>query len=194
MKDQEKRTYNYEIRAEENDGESTIVGYAAVFNRWSENLGGFIEQISPDAFNNTDFSQARALFNHDPNFILGSVKSGSLKLDVDEIGLRYTIKAKQSQTINDLVVAPIKRGDLDQSSFGFIIDLDNKEADTWDTSGEVWRRTINDIHQLWDVSPVTYPAYRSTSVTARKLDELKSEKPEISTDWRKRKIKILKNK
>nr|WP_279525363.1 HK97 family phage prohead protease [Phocoenobacter uteri] len=113
MADIEKRSYIGEVRAEENESEPThIIGYGSVFNSRSEPLWGFREIIKPGAFDSVLEDDVRGLFNHDPNFILGRSKSGTLTLSVDEQGLRYDITAPNTPTIRDLVIAPLKRGIL----------------------------------------------------------------------------------
>ena len=156
-----------EVRANE-DGSNTIVGLAAVFDKRSENLGGFREIIAPGAFDETDMSDVRGLFNHDSNFVLGRNKADTLKLTRTEDGLQYEIDLPDTQTIRDLVLEPIKRGDIDQSSFGFIVGRGN---DDWQEDEEgVLIRTIHKVRQLFDVSPVTFPAYADTTVGARSRD------------------------
>jgi len=172
----ERRTYNSSIEVRMiGEGESEkecISGYALKFNEESQDLGGFVEVIDPKALQETDLSDVRALFNHDPNFVLGRTTNGTLKLDIDDIGLRYEITPSDSQTLKDLVYTPIKRGDVTQSSFGFVI---GSGDDVWQEQEQGrWKRTIVNIKQLFDVSPVTFPAYTSTEVTARSFDDAKS--------------------
>lgn len=154
------------------DGEPTkIIGYAAKFNTRSNNLGGFVEVIAPGAFDDVLTDDVRGLFNHDRNMILGRTKSGTLTLAVDDIGLRYEISAPDNQTVRDLVLAPIARGDVDQSSFAFHLPSDGYR---WDEDDQgVYVRTITRLSRLIDVSPVTYPAYNDTEASARTLDEAK---------------------
>lgn len=161
-------TGTVEVRARD-DGGSTIRGLAAVFDSLSDNLGGFREQLAKDAFAETDMVDVRGLFNHDSNFVLGRTKSETVRLKVGKRGLEYEIDLPDTQTIRDLVLEPIKRGDVDQSSFGFIVGPGN---DSWDEDEEGRLiRTIHRINELFDVSPVTFPAYRDTSVGARNRDK-----------------------
>ena len=148
-----------------------IIGYAAKFNSRSNNLGGFVEVIAPGAFDDVLNDDVRGLFNHDRNMILGRTKSGTLSLSVDDVGLRYEITAPDNQTVRDLVLAPIQRGDVDQSSFAFHLPSDGYRWDE-DESG-LYIRTITRVSRLIDVSPVTYPAYNDTEVSARDLEEAK---------------------
>jgi len=146
-----------------------IVGYGAKFNSRSENLGGFTEIIAEGAFDDVLENDVRALFNHDENIVLGRTISGTLGLSVDDTGLRYEIDPPDTQLVRDMVISPMRRGDIDQSSFGFYIGEDDWKEDR--SSGAV-TRTILKVERLLDVSPVTYPAYPDTSVAMRKLQEL----------------------
>ncbi len=165
----EKRFFesNIEIRELE-DGTEVIEGYAIVFDSDSRNLGGFIEQIESKALDNTDMSDVVGLFNHDNNLILGRTPN-TLKMSVDKRGLKYTITPPDTQMAKDLIVS-IKRGDVRGSSFQFQI---AKDGDTWnepEEKGMLWERKISDISKLWDVSPVTTPAYEATDTTIAKRD------------------------
>jgi HK97 family phage prohead protease len=171
-----------EIRERANGG-SVIRGLAAVYNKLSDNLGGFREVIAPGAFEDTDMSDVRGLFNHDSNFVLGRSKSETLRLNRVREGLEYEIDMPDTQTIRDLVVEPIRRGDVDQSSFGFIVGGGN---DSWDENEDgVLIRTIHKIRELFDVSPVTFPAYPDTTVGARARDKFLEERERIADEGRK---------
>lgn len=168
MNERETRCYNGEVRAEQlADQPSHIIGYGSVFNSRSEPLWGFREIIKPGAFDDVLTDDVRGLFNHDPNFILGRSASGTLSLSVDEKGLRYDITAPDTQTIRDLVLAPLMRGDISQSSFAFRISHDGED---WyqDDEGIVIRE-INRFSRLFDVSPVTYPAYQEADSGVRSM-------------------------
>jgi HK97 family phage prohead protease len=162
-----------ELKADEETGEQKIVGYGAIFESRSENLGGFTEVIKKGAFDKVLENDVRALFNHDPNFVLGRSTAGTLRLSVDDNGLRYEIDAPQTQTVKDLVLTPMTRGDITGSSFGFIVD-----QDSWHEGedGSI-TRSIEKIGRLLDVSPVTYPAYPETDVALRSLNEYQEAKP-----------------
>ena len=182
-KDIEQRTYtgSIELRSEtESDSEvktQTLIGYASVFNQRSELiLGEFYEMILPGAFDDVLDHDVRALFNHDPSYVLGRTRSGTLKLSVDEHGLNYAIHLPNNTTIRDLVLEPIRRGDISQSSFGFRV---ASGGDTWEKNGDQYIRAIHKVDRLFDVSPVTYPAYHNTDSALRSLDAFKKE--QIST-------------
>jgi HK97 family phage prohead protease len=170
----EKETRTFSGAIEYRDGEDRpIVGYAAVFNSLSENLGGFREMIAPGAFDNVLGDDVRALINHDANLILGRTKAGTLTLRADDKGLYYDIAPGQQSYFRDLVES-VKRGDIDQSSFAFTVDDDKWEEDK---EGRVIR-TIKSVRRLYDVSPVTYPAYPDASVGVKRMQEWRSETTE----------------
>ena len=153
----EKRIYTIETRTEEReDGTPVIIGHASLYDSRSQNLGGFYETIERGAFTPEliEKSDVRALINHDQNLILGRSTSGTLKLEADEKGLRYEFDVPDTTYGKDLLVS-MKRGDIDSSSFAFTV-----KRDTWSSDEEGNDiRTINEIERLYDVSPVTYPAY-----------------------------------
>jgi HK97 family phage prohead protease len=131
----------------------TIAGYAAVFNSPSEDLGGFIEYIAPGAFDSVMNDDVRGFYNHDYNYLLGRASSGTLRLSTDERGLRYEIDLPNTTYANDLIEL-MRRGDVNQSSFAFMI-----ESDSWSVKGKQNIRTITKISRLIDVAPVVIPAY-----------------------------------
>jgi HK97 family phage prohead protease len=152
---------------------SKISGHAAKFDVLSEDLGGFRERIAPGAFAKTITSgDVRALFNHDSNIVLGRNKSGTLRLSEDSAGLAFEVDAPQTQLVRDMVLAPIARGDVNQCSFGFYT-----LQDKWAKIDGEWVRTLLEV-ELFDVSPVTYPAYPQTDVGVRSLqDAIKAATP-----------------
>ena len=159
----ERRAFPIEFRLE-GDDKPKIRGYAAVFNKMSDELGGFREKIAPGAFKKTlKEADVRALFNHDPNQVLGRVSSGTLSLREDDKGLWMEIEPPDTANARD-VMTLIERGDVDQASFAFRV-----VKDTWQNEdGKMPTRTLDEV-QLYDVSPVTYPAYPQTSVDIRSL-------------------------
>jgi len=162
------------LRTEDQDGRpARIVGYAAVFNSRSVDLGGFVEVIDEGAFGpalakNPD---VRALVNHDANQVLGRTKSGTLRVSADSVGLRIVAELPDTQAARDLI-ASMDRGDIDQMSFAF--DLAAADGDRWESRGDgSYIRHIVKVGNLYDVSVVTYPAYPDTSVALRKLEAVK---------------------
>lgn len=161
-----------EIRADTEGETQRIVGYAALFNSRSQDLGGFTEVIAPGAFKDAiGASDIRSLFNHDPNLVLGRVKSGTLRVEEDERGLKIENDLPDTQVGRDLLVS-MNRGDVDQMSFAFRI---AQGGDVWEERDGAVVRTITKVAELFDVSPVTYPAYADTTVAVRSLEEWKSE-------------------
>lgn len=179
----ERRTVQERIRIRRNkdgEGAGTVTGIAAVFEQetliGTEQMG-FREQIARGAFRDAvKTDDVRALFNHDPNVVLGRTSSGSLRLANTQDGLRYSIDLPDTAAARD-VAALIKRGDVTGSSFGFRV-LD----DDWDDKQDPPLRTIRKV-ELYDVSPVTFPAYPQTSVSARsKAAALVEAKKQAQTD------------
>lgn len=174
MPDIERRFFRCELRAAGGEGEPRrIVGYAAVFNEVSEELYGFREMIMPGAFRDViEAEDVRALINHDPNLVLGRTTAGTLRLIEDERGLRYEIDPPDTQYARDLIVS-LERGDVDQSSFAFRVKPEDEEWRGPTEDDPLPLRMIYKFSRLFDVSPVTYPAYEATSVDVRALDKAK---------------------
>lgn len=171
MNQSEMRHYIGEVRAEVEGDNNIIIGYGSVFNKRSENLGGFREIIAPGAFDDVLNDDVRALFNHDANIILGRSSNKTLALSVDDEGLRYEISAPDTQYIKDIVLAPMLRGDVRESSFHFRV---ARDGDTWEEDDEgVIIRTIHRVQRLFDVSPVTYPAYPDAAAGMRSMNAWK---------------------
>ena len=181
----EKRAFEATIEVRNEGDEPMVRGYASVFDKLSENLGGFREIIAPGAFDEVLNDDVRALFNHDPNLILARTKSGTLRLSVDDNGLAYEFTPPNTSTGRDLVES-MKRGDVSQSSFAFTVD-----SDEWseDQEGRVLR-TITKMKRLLDVSPVTYPAYPDATVGMRGLDAFMKTKTENTGNVEIEKLKL----
>lgn len=175
-----------ELRAAEGETDSRrVFGYAAKFNSRSENLGSdshqFFEILEPGAFDDVLLDDVRALFNHESSAILARSKNGegSLKIGADATGLWYEFEAPDTQVGRDLVTS-LRRGDVDQSSFSFRVGKDGQEwTETKDGDGPtIFTRTIKKVSRLYDVSPVTYPAYPDATVALRSLEEFRQQEPE----------------
>ena len=151
-----------------------IVGYAAVFNKLSDDLGGFREKIKPGAFRKAlKNSDARGLLNHNPDYVLGRQSNGTLMLKEDAKGLKMEIDPPDTQIIRDLVIAPMKRGDIREQSFGFIVEKDEWDNLEGEKKDKPIVRTIIETKELFDVSIVTFPAYPDTSVALRSMEKAK---------------------
>ena len=168
MENKEKRK-TIEVRSITSDGDNLkkIVGYAAVFDKPSEDMG-FIEYVRKGAFKKAlKRSDARALFNHDTDTLpLGRQSAGTLKLKEDDNGLYYEITPPDTQGARDLMTS-IDRGDIKEASYGFTVAVDE-----WDYSDkDVIKRTIIEIGEIFDISPVVFAAFNDTTVALRKMAE-----------------------
>ena len=152
-----------EIRATGDDGSWKGGGAAIVYNSRSENLGGFVEIIRPGAVRDVlaRDPDTRALFNHDASMVLGRTRAGTLVLEDREADLDYEFDAPDTSYARDLRVL-LGRGDVNQSSFAFRVAPDAVEWDEDPDSG-LLVRVIHRLSALYDVSPVTYPAYPAAS-------------------------------
>lgn len=171
--EKEIRSIDVEFR---NEGENrTIDGYAIVFNSLSHDLGGFVEQVSPNALDGVlERSDVVALLNHDSSRgILGRSRfgKGSLGLSVDEHGLRFIVEAPHT-ALGDECLEYLRRGDATQCSFAFSVG-----SDTWEKRSDgTYLRTINSFDKIFDCSILTCtPAYEATSVSCRSFEEFKAE-------------------
>lgn len=175
---------NFETRE---DGEKlSIEGYFAVFDSIYEIAPGMSESIAPGAFSKTLSGDIRALINHDTTLVLGRTKANTLQLREDAHGLwgSITINPKDGDALN--LYERVKRGDVDQCSFGF--DILNEETDFRDDGSVHW--TIKEV-ELYEVSPCTFPAYEETNISARakERDDLIKRKNEA---WKEKVLKKLK--
>ena len=168
----EQREFRME-NAEQNG--NTIRGYAAVYNSDSEWMGGFYEQIERGAFDDVMNDDVRAYFNHDENLLLGRVSSGTLRIGTDARGLFYEVDLPNTTYANDLAEL-MKRGDVNQSSFAFLID-----ADRWEQRDCKTYRIIEKVSRLLDVSPVAQPAYPDATSELKKRDLETETKEETET-------------
>jgi uncharacterized protein len=194
----EKRFFNIETRISKRAKKNIVTGHAAVFGQLSEDLGGFKEKINVGAFDGVLKNDVRAFFNHDPNFLLARTTSGTLKLAVDKMGLSYSFEVPDTTAGRDLVIS-MERGDITQSSFAFMV-----EKDSWSEQDGQEIRTIEKVGRLFDVSPVSIPAYPQANdlVVAKRSRLIYKDKTKIKkeNEWQKQadllklKINILKRK
>jgi len=164
----EYRTYVSDMKYDEEKRE--FVGHASVFNV-EAGPTYFREMVAPGAFRDTiEVDDIRALFNHDPNYVLGRNRAGTLSLAEDEIGLASKILPPETQWAKDLAVS-MNRGDITQMSFGFVV-----EGEEWikgdEATGKPDVRILKRV-KLFDVSIVTYPFYPDTDVAVRSWQEFR---------------------
>lgn len=148
---------------EEDDGQLRISGYFAVFNSIYQLNSWESESIAPGAFAEALGGDVRALTNHDTTLVLGRNTAGTLQLREDSHGLwgDILINPKDLDAVN--LYERVKRGDVNQCSFGFRIGTEEAE---WKDDGTVhW--TITRVDPLYEISVCTFPAYEATSVSAR---------------------------
>ena len=180
------------LRMERRDGSTKqrMIGHASVFNSWTTLYEGrnflWRELVRPGAYKRAiaEKQDVRCLFNHEPDWLLGRTRSGTLDLSEDGVGLVSDCDPPDTQLVRDLVLSPIERGDLSQMSFTFlpnnranatvvseggvtIIDRGGEKITIrMDDDIEIEERELIDL-DLYDVSPVTYPAYTDTDVGLR---------------------------
>src|SRR5699024_391002 len=167
-------TKNMEIRALqtlEKSEDNVVEGYALKFNKESRDLGGFVETIAPDALDGVDLTDVRCFMDHDSSKLLGRTSSGTLQLNVDDIGLYFRCVLPDTSIGRDAMEL-VKRGDLNQCSFGFTV-----AKDKWIKGQNIMKRSINKIGSLFEISLVSIPAYDDTDVrvATRSLEEVVNE-------------------
>lgn len=179
------RSTQSKFETREADGEMYISGYFAVFNSEYEMWPGAVESIADTAFDGALADDIRCLIDHETRLVLGRNKAGTLTLKEDTRGLWGEVRINPNDQDAVNLYERVKRGDVDQCSFGFDI-LDEEFEDRGDTV----KWTIKKV-KLYEVSVVTFPAYEETSVSARKrqLGEIKKRSIEA---WKQRTLKRLK--
>ena len=154
----------------ERDGRRYLEGYFAVFGEPYQVCAGWVETISPGAFARylATGQDVKVLCNHDTNVVLGSTANGTASLREDETGLfgSVLINDKDQDAVN--AHARVERGDVDGCSFGFEI---ARQEEWWDDDG-IYHTRIMEVDPLYEVSPCTFPAYTSTSISARAAQTL----------------------
>ena len=152
-----------EIRSHEGEG-AKLGGLGIPFGQWSEDLGGFREQIMPGAFKaSIETDDVRSLHNHDSNFVLGRMSNGTLRLSVDERGVSYEVDVPDTTWAKDLMVS-IERGDVRENSFAMFV-----TDDIWEERDGGMLRTVR-VAQLMEVGPQPFPAYPQGDVAVRSLE------------------------
>lgn len=182
MTDAERRftSVRVEVRAGA-EKSMTIGGYAAKFNRMSQNLGGFVEQIDDRFFNKSagdGWPDVLARYNHDDNFVLGTSNAGTLRLALDNVGLLYDVDLPSSRAD---VYELVQRNDVSKSSFAFVT-----VEDDWGVTDQGFPLRTLISGRLMDVAPVNTPAYLDTSTglrsLARKFDASLEEVRKLAAD------------
>ena len=180
-----------ELRSMEENKESRhIEGYGCVFNQESQDMG-FIEIIRSGAITEELIAQSDVccFFNHDQNKLLGrSVNGeGTLKLSLDDHGLRFALDLPNTPD-GDTVLELVRRGDITACSFAFCLAPD-EDADEWIEVNGKYTRYINKIAGLFDVSPVVFPAYQGTEVSARSTESFEAFKQQKEQEKREAEAK-----
>jgi hypothetical protein len=162
----ERRKIEAPVEIRLNGENRTVAGYGAVFNSETVIGGAFREKILPGAFERALAGDVFSFFNHDESKVLGRTKSGTLRLTEDDNGLRYEVDLPDTSAARDLRVS-MDRGDVDGSSFMFNVP---KGGDEWDFSGDLPLRTVRQVN-LFEVGPVTMPAYPDATAALRSMEE-----------------------
>lgn len=159
------RSIASEFTTREDGEELTIEGYFAVFNSNYDIAPGMSESVAPGAFSETLAGDVRALVNHDTTLVLGRTTAHTLELREDAHGLwgKIAINPKDGDAMN--LYERVKRGDVNQCSFGF--DILDEESAISDNGDIHW--TIKKV-ELYEVSCCTFPAYESTNISARSAE------------------------
>lgn len=178
-----------EVRAGSTGG-NVLRGYAL---KWGQtySMGWFTEEIAQGALNNADMTDVRALLNHDPNVVLGRTTAGTLRLSADETGLLYEVDLPDTTAARDLAVS-VSRGDISQSSWGFMLRVDeNTTGDTWTRKEGKDHRVIQSVSRVFDVSAVTFPANPGTDVAKRSLDAVRDQENKETLNLRSAQVRVL---
>jgi HK97 family phage prohead protease len=175
----ERRYFTTPLELREEGDQKYFEGVAVPIGSVTD-LGYFSEEVERGAFDEVLNDDVRGLFNHDPNYVLGRNKSGTMTLVVDGKSARYKILYNPNDPDHVRVMEKVKRGDVSQSSYAFSI----KDA-IWETRDGKDHRVIKKFARWYDVSPVTYPANPNTTVAQRTLESVKNELRDKNTDQAK---------
>lgn len=181
-----------EMRIEETEEKMVLEGYAIVFEEETligDEERGFKELISKNSLKNTNMKDVPMKYNHcDSVLILARTKNKSLTLSVDEKGLKVRAELINTNSNSD-VYKMVKAGLLDKMSFAFTV-----KKQSWDRSGDIPLRRIEEIDRLYDVSVVDLPAYDGTSIYSRSLDLVDAELKAMDLVKREEEAKVLRMK
>ena len=184
--DRRMRTVSTEFLTREDGEDLKIEGYFAVFDSVYEIAPGMSESIAPGAFSKTLSGDIRALTNHDTTLVLGRTKAHTLELREDSHGLWGSIKINRNDADAMNLYERVKRGDVDQCSFGF--NIRSEDTDIREDGSVHW--TLRDV-DLFEVSACTFPAYEETSISARSQQRDEIQKRSMQA-WRENAMKKLK--
>lgn len=178
-------SHTVELRAAgEGGGLGTIYGYAAKFNSptvlYEDDYEVYTEIIEPGFFDDVLNDDVRCLFNHQNSQIIGRSKAGNLSLSVDATGLLFDCNPPDTTRARDLV-EDIRVGNVTQCSFGFETKEQRWVQEEKDGKWFVTRYLVKG-KKLWDVGPVTFPAYESTEVSVRSLEEFRKEAEKLKQE------------
>ena len=184
------RSIGSEFKTREDGDKYKIEGYFAVFNSNYMITDDLSESVDPGAFTDTLSDDIRALIDHETRLVLGRTKAGTLELKTDSHGLwgSITVNPKDGEAMN--LYERVKRGDVDQCSFGF--DVLSERVEHNEDGGTHW--TIEKV-KLYEVSCCTFPAYQETNIAARKHDaeEIERRKAEAWRIRQKERLEGIKN-
>jgi len=180
--DRESRFVPIEIESRDGEEGMTLVSHAPPWESLSQNLGGFQEQFVRGAFTNLD-EDIVATYNHNPSAILGRTVAGTLAVAEDDDGLRYEVSLPDTTVGRDLSES-IRRGDVRGSSFEFVVEPGGEEWSKDEDGTDL--RTVTSA-RLFQVGPVTNPAYSDTSVALRSLEDHRKAEQDIIDEAEKAK-------
>ena len=176
---------------EEDEQKMVLEGYAIVFDQETligDKDKGFIESIDRNALKNANMKDVPMKYNHDDSFlIIARTRNNSLRLTVDDIGLKVRAELIDTDSNKD-IYKMVKAGLLDKMSFAFTV-----SSQKIDRSGDIPKRTITGIDRLYDVSIVDLPAYDQTSiVVGRSLALVDTELKTMDMEDQIKKANIIK--
>lgn len=180
------RTSGCKFQVREENGEKRLEGYFSVFGDTYELWPGATESVDPHAFDGALSDDIRVLIDHESRLVLGRTSAGTASLTVDDHGLfgGVLINNDDQDALN--LYARVQRGDVNQASFGF--DILEEETDYREDGSIHW--TIKKV-KLYEVSVVTFPAYRDTEIAARKADFADIQKRKTEA-WKQERLNRLK--
>ena len=182
------RMHDIQTREDES-ANPQIEGYFAVFGDIYEVWPGATESIAPGAFTESISQDVRALYNHNPDLVLGRSSAGTLQLKEDSHGLWGCIRINREDSDAMNVYQRIKRGDITGCSFGFDIEKESRE----DRVDGTVHYTIERVNPLYEISPCVFPAYEATKISARGKDLEQIRKRKVQA-WRDQMIERLRQK